>query len=122
MSACVSAQSSPKRSTDSSPSERREVWTASSKRFIAIWRKTVAIWPSIDSASRLSRERASPAASSRRPKTSSSANTEAVSATVSGVSWWKIPRSRARYWWMPWPSSWASVVTSRRRPVQFSIT
>ena len=40
------------RSTDSSPSLRRRVWTRCSKRFIAIWRKTVAIAPSIRSASR----------------------------------------------------------------------
>ena len=70
------------------PRSRRAVWTRSSNWFIAICRKTVAIWPSIDSARRLSRERGSVACSSRRPKTSSSAKTEAVSATVSGVFWW----------------------------------
>ncbi len=34
------------------------------------------------------------AASSRRPKVSASPNTEAVSARVSGVCWWKMPCSR----------------------------
>ena len=41
---------------------RRSVWTASSKRFMQIWRNTVAIESSIRPASRLSRRRGSPRA------------------------------------------------------------
>ena len=55
MCACDAAHSSPKRSTDSSPASRRSVWIASSKRFIAIWRNTVAIWSSRFDASSASR-------------------------------------------------------------------
>ena len=51
----MSAHSSPNRSTDSSPSSRRAVCIASSKRFIAIWRNTVAIWSSRFDASSASR-------------------------------------------------------------------
>ena len=54
-------------------------------------------------------------ASSSRPKVTVSPNTDAVSASVSGVVWWKIPCSRARYACRPWPISCASVSTSRRR-------
>ena len=86
-----SAHSSPKRSTASSPSSRRAVWTRCSKRFIATWRKTVAIAPSIGSASSASRDSGVSACSSRRPKTIVSPNTLAVSASVSGVAMWKMP-------------------------------
>ena len=41
----------------------------------------------------------------------------AVSAVVSGVSCSNRPRSRARTWWTPCPSSWATVITSRKLPV-----
>ena len=49
-----------------------------------------------------------------------SPNTDAVSASVNGVLMWNTPCSRARYACRPWPSSWASVRTSRRRDVQLS--
>ena len=55
---------------------------------MAIWRKTVAIEPSIDSASSDSRDSGVSARSSRRPKTIVSPNTLAVSASVSGVAMW----------------------------------
>ena len=71
------------------------MWTRSSKRFIATWRKTVAIEPSIDSASSDSRDSGVGAASSSRPNTSVSPNTDAVSASVSGVAMWKTPWPRA---------------------------
>ena len=67
------------------------MWTRSSKRFIAIWRNTVAIEPSIDSASSARRDSGVSACSSRRPKTIVSPNTDAVSASVSGVAMWKTP-------------------------------
>ena len=68
------------------PRSRRAVCTRCSKRFIAIWRKTVAIEPSIDlRQQRRAATPASAAASSRRPNTSVSPNTDAVSASVSGV-------------------------------------
>ena len=55
------------------------------KRFIAIWRKTVAIESSILPASRFRRRRGSSSSASRRLNVSASPNTEAVSAVVSGV-------------------------------------
>ena len=118
--AWVDAHASLNCSTDSSPSSRRCVCTRSSKRFIATWRNTVAIWPSRLSASSASRAAGSDVASSSRPNVTVSPNTDAVSASVNGVVWWKIPCSRARYACRPWPISWASVSTSRRRAVQFS--
>ncbi len=84
------------RSTDSSPSLRRAVWARSSKVNIAVWRKTVAMCPSTCSASRASRSPGSSTVSSRRPKTTVSPNTDAVSASVSGVPWWNTPWGRAR--------------------------
>ena len=71
---------------------RRWVCTASSKRFIATWRNTVAIEPSRLSASSARRA----AGSSRRrraarPKVTVSPNTDAVSARVSGVRMWNTP-------------------------------
>ena len=79
------------RSSDELALSRRSVWTRCSKRFIAIWRKTVAIEPSIVSASSDSRDSGVAACSSRRPKTIVSPNTLAVSASVSGVAKWKMP-------------------------------
>ena len=49
------------------------------------WRKTVAIAPSMSSASSASRAAGVGEASSSRPKVSASPNTDAVSASVSGV-------------------------------------
>jgi hypothetical protein len=105
------------RSSESSPSERRAVWARCSKRFIATWRKTVAIDPSMLSASSPSLDAGVGASSSRRPNTSVSPNTLAVSARVSGVEKWNTPWGRASAAWTPWPSSCASVSTSRRRDV-----
>ena len=105
------------RSTDSSPSTRPAVCTSSSKRFIATWRNTVAIVSSRFSASSASREAGELSSASSRPKTIVSPNTDAVSASVSGVVWWKMPCPAASAKWTPWPSSWASVSTSRRRAV-----
>ena len=90
--------------------------------FMAIWRKTVAIEPSIDSASSDSRDSGVSARSSRRPNTIVSPNTLAVSASVSGVAMWKMPWRPPSAACTPWPSSCASVSTSRRREVQLSIT
>ena len=85
---CVASQSSPKRSTDSSPASRRAVWIASSKRFIAIWRNTAATAPSSAPASRSSRSAGPGARSSSRSRTMFSPKIEAVSASVSGVEKW----------------------------------
>ena len=57
----------------------------SSNRFIAIWRNTVAIWPSRLSASNARRASGSAVSSSNRPNVTVSPNTDAVSARVSGV-------------------------------------
>ena len=46
---------------------------------------------------RARRAAGSDVASSRRPNVTVSPNTDAVSASVNGVVWWKIPCSRARY-------------------------
>ena len=105
------------RSTDSSPSARRAVWAACSNWFIATWRKTVAIDPSMFSASSDRRLAGVAASASRRRKTSVSPNTLAVSASVSGVCCSNGPRGRASAACRPWPSSWASVSTSRRLEV-----
>ena len=81
----------------------------------------MAIWPSRLSASSASRSCGiGRSSSSSRPNVTVSPNTDAVSASVSGVVWWKTPCSRARYACRPWPSSCASVSTSRRRAVQLS--
>ena len=69
------------------------------------------------SASRLSLEPGVGGSSSSRPNTSVSPNTLAVSASVSGVAKWNTPCGRASAAWTPWPSSCASVSTSRRRAV-----
>ena len=45
-----------------------------------------------------------------RPKTL------AVSGWVRGVADRSAPWHAARYWWTPWPSSWASVITCRGLP------
>ena len=55
---------------------------------MATWRKTVAIEPSMLSASSASRDSGVAASSSSRPNTSVSPNTLAVSAIVSGVAMW----------------------------------
>ena len=99
------------------PASRRCVCTRCSKRFIATWRKTVAIVPSIDSASSDRRDSGVGEASSRRPNTSVSPNTEAVSASVSGVAMWNTPCLEPSAACTPCPSSCASVSTSRRRCV-----
>ena len=91
MASCVVAHSSPKRSTDSSPSSRRAVCTASSKRFIATWRNTVAIESSSVAASRANRSFGSSMRASRALLVTVSPNTDAVSASVSGVDWWNVP-------------------------------
>jgi len=70
---------------------------AVSNRFIATWRNTVAICPSRLSANNARRAAGSDVESSNRPKVTVSPKTDAVSANVSGVVWWKIPCSRARY-------------------------
>ena len=77
------------------PASRRSVCTRCSKRFIAIWRNTVATAPSTVSVSSASRESGVSACSSRRPKTICSPNTLAVSASVSGVLMWNTPWRRA---------------------------
>jgi hypothetical protein len=69
------------------------------------------------SASSESRALGSGEASSSEAKISDSPNTEAVSASVSGVPWWKIPWRAASAACTPWPSSCASVSTSRLRLV-----
>ena len=97
------------------------MWTASSKRFIAVWRKTVAIVSSRFEASSDSRDIGESVSSSSRRKTSASPNTDAVSQTVSGVCCSKMPRGTASAACTPWPSSCASVITSRRREVQLSM-
>ena len=89
---------------------------------MAIWRKTVAIEPSMLSASSERRDSALPASASSRPNTIVSPNTDAVSASVSGVPWWKMPCRAASAKCTPWPSSCARIRTSRRRPVWLSIT
>ncbi len=116
-SVCDSPHSSPMRSTDSSPSPRRAVWASSSKRFIAVWRNTVAIAPSTLRASSDSRDSAGSASSSSRANMICSPNTEAVSAIVSGVDICRIPCRAASAPCTPWPSSWASVRTSWRLAV-----
>ncbi len=93
----VLTQCSAKSSTDSSPTSRRWVCTASSKRFMATWRNTVAMLPSTCWASSANRSAGSSVWSSRRSKVTVSPNTDAVSASVSGVDWWKIPWGRARW-------------------------
>jgi hypothetical protein len=105
------------RSTLSSPSVRRAVCARSSNWFMAVWRNTVAMEPSMFSARSDSRLAGVSAASSRRRKTSVSPNTLAVSASVSGVCCSKTPRGWASAACRPWPSSWASVSTSRRLDV-----
>ena len=75
-------------SSASSPDSRRSTWMRSSNWFMAIWRNTVAIEPSIDSASSDSFDSGVSACSSRRPNTIVSPNTLAVSASVSGVAMW----------------------------------
>ena len=82
----------------------------SSNWFMAIWRKTVAIEPSIDSASSDSRDSGVSARSSRRPNTIVSPNTLAVSASVSGVAMWKMP-------WLP-PSAGVDAVAELVRERQ----
>ena len=77
----------------------------------------MAIVSSRFSASSARREAGEESSASSLPKTIVSPNTEAVSASVSGVCWWKIPWRAASAKWTPWPSSWASVSTSRRREV-----
>ena len=52
----------------------------------------------------------------RRRKVSISPNTLAVSASVSGVGAISAPFFAASTWCTPWPSSWASVMTSRGLP------
>ena len=122
MRAWHSSQSSSNFSGDSSPSSRRHVCTECSKRFIATWRKTVAIESSILPASRLSRRRGSSSSARRRLNVSASPKTDAVSAVVSGVFALKSPSGCARYPWSPCPSSCASVSTERRSPVKFMNT
>ena len=73
-------------SADSSPCSRRLLWIRSSKRFMEIWRKTVA---KTDSSFWQIKARLSSSLSRRfscELKTSNSAKTEAVSASGSGVS------------------------------------
>ena len=84
---------------------------------MAICRNTVAIEPSIDSASSARRDSGVEVCSSRRPNTSVSPNTLAVSAMVSGVAMWKTPWRAPSAACTPCPSSWASVSASRRRDV-----
>ena len=74
----------------------------------------MAIEPSMLSASSESRDSGVSAWSSSRPNTSVSPNTLAVSAMVSGVAMWKMPWRAPSAAWTPWPSSCASVSTSRR--------
>ena len=95
MRSCSRVQSSEIRSTGSSPSSRRPVWIACSKRLSAIWRKTVATVSSIRPTSRSSRARGSSSRSISRSKVSASPKTEAVSARVSGVLAFSRPRSCA---------------------------
>ena len=69
------------------------------------------------SASSASRDSGVAARSSSRPKTIVSPNTLAVSAIVSGVAMWNTPWRPPSAAWTPWPSSCASVSTSRRSAV-----
>ena len=94
----------------------RAVWNRVSKRWKAIWRTTVLIPSSIWPASRPLRS-ALVAFASRRSNTRPSPKIEAVSASVRGVSAKRVPSGAQSVWWTAWPSSWASVSTSRRSPM-----
>ena len=95
MRSCSRVQSSEIRSTESSPSSRRPVWIASSKRLSAIWRKTVATVSSIRPTSRSRRARGSSSRSISVSNVRASPKTDAVSASVSGVRAFSRPRSCA---------------------------
>ena len=101
------------RSVLSSPSLRRAVCTACSKRFMLTWRKAVAKESSILLVSIARRTSGLSSRASRSWKTSISPKTDAVSAVVSGVSACNSPCAAASFWWTPWPSSCAKVITSR---------
>ena len=113
----ASIHSSFTRSSGSSPSSRRAACSACSKRVIATWRNTVANASSSFPHRSARRTRGSVSSRIRRRNTSISPNTLAVSAVVSGVSCSNSPCADASDWCTPWPSSCATVITSRRLPV-----
>ena len=88
---------------------------ASSKRFIAIWRKTVAIEPSIDSASSDSRDSGvgRPARAGGRRRASRRTPTRSRPASAACAAGGRRAGAASAAC-TPWPSSWASVSTSRR--------